>query len=157
MPYRALCALAILLAACDHPTGRDGGAQGPGIYGQGAALAGRGYVHYHPYPDTGVCACSAAYPFTIHAKMIAAASPAIHAWFGNDLCTHPTWAVITSRSSGKRVRVRIVDEGGTATPPFDRLEQHVMDLSIEAFDALDSAGAGKFAGRIYVDWEMERE
>lgn len=147
-----LFALAFLSVACNHPAD-----QGMGPQGDGGALSGRGYVHYHPYPDTGQCACASAYPFTDFAKMIAAASPAIHAHYGNDLCTHPTWAVLTSRASGKRIRVRIVDEGGTATPPFDRLEQHVMDLSIEAFDALDSAGAGKFAGRIYVDWEIERE
>ncbi len=117
-------------------------------------LAGRGYVHYHLYPDTGQCYCGIEYPFTIHGKMIAAASESIHARFGEKMCSQPKYANLTSQKTGRSIRVLIVDKGGQPTDDFGREEQHIMDISEEAFDALDSDGSGKPAGRIYVDWEI---
>lgn len=145
----ALAAIALsALAACGR-----GGTSGP--QGSSSELSGRGYVHYHLYPDTGQCYCGIEYPFTVHAKMIAAASETIHSHFGEKLCSQRRFAILTSKSTGKRIRVLIVDKGGQPTDDLGRTEQHIMDISEEAFDALDADGSGKPAGRIYVDWEIE--
>ena len=71
---------------------------------------------------------------------------------GNDLCTNRRYAIVSSKCTGRQVRVMIVDQGGQPTDDFNRLEQHSMDPGTEAFDALDPDGKGKHAGRIYVDW-----
>ncbi len=117
-------------------------------------LSGRGFVHYHPYPAVGQCSCSSEYDFAAHGMMVAAANESIHKALGNDLCANRRYALVSSRSTGRQVRVMIVDQGGQPTDDFNRLEQHSMDLSIEAFDALDPDGKGKHAGRIYVDWTI---
>ncbi|MDB5103517.1 MAG: hypothetical protein JWP91_1206 [Fibrobacteres bacterium] len=118
-------------------------------------LSGAGFVHYHPYPDVGPCYCSGAYDFGAHGMMVAAASPSIHTHFGEKLCERRKYAWLTSRGTGKQVRVLIVDKGGQPTDDFNRSEQHIMDISIEAFKELDPDGAGMHSGRIYVDWEID--
>lgn len=122
--------------------------------GDTAELSGRGYVHYHLYPDTGQCYCGIAYPFTLHRKMIAAASESIHAHFGGDMCAHPKYVDLVSTRTGRSIRVLIVDKGGQPTDDFNREEQHIMDISAEAFDSLDVDGEGRFSGRLYVGWEI---
>ena len=145
----ALAAIALAFPAC----GKGKGSQ---IEATAAELSGRGYVHYHLYPDTGQCYCGVEYPFTVHAKMIAAASESIHSHFGEAMCSQRRFATLTSQKTGKSIRVLIVDKGGQPTDDFRREEQHIMDISEEAFDALDADGSGKPAGRIYVDWEIEK-
>lgn len=140
---------ALILLGCSD--GRSPSAGPPGSAGE---LSGNGFVHYHPYPDTGQCYCAAAYDFTAHGKMVAAISPAVHAHYGERLCLERKYAWITSVSTGKRIRVLIVDKGGVADGDLTRPEQHIMDLSIESFQALDIDGRGRHAGRIYVKWEL---
>ncbi|GEM_PF-5437217 len=111
-------------------------------------------MHYHPYPDTGQCYCGIEYDFTANGKMIAAASESIHHHFKDKLCENRKFAWITSRSTGAKVRVMIVDKGGQPTDDFNRSEQHIMDLSLEAFKVLDPDGEGVRTGRIDVDWAI---
>lgn len=145
--HSALTALAALAwAGCSEGRSPSSGPKGE--------LSGNGYVHYHPYPDTGQCYCAVEYDFTAHGKMVAAISPAVHAHYGERLCLDRKYAWITSVSTGKRIRVLIVDKGGVAQGDLTRPEQHIMDLSIEAFRALDIDGQGRHAGRIYVKWEL---
>jgi hypothetical protein len=148
-PFRFLIRISLAaLAVAGCSAHRD--ADVPG----GLELSGRGYVHYHPYPDTGQCYCGAAYDFTVHRKMIAAASETIHHYFHDSLCENRKYAYLVSQSTGKSIRVLIVDKGGQPTDDFNRNEQHIMDISEEAFKALDVDGRGYQAGRIYVDWEI---
>jgi hypothetical protein len=145
----ALVPVALLLGAC--------GIASDAVRSAGQDLSGRGYVHYHPYPDTGQCYCGSAYDFAAHGKRIAAASESIHRYFGDSLCERPRYAYVTSLRTGAAVRVLIVDKGGLPTNDFGRLEQHIMDLSVEAFRELDTDGEGYRTGRIYVDWEIRPE
>lgn len=145
--YRAF-ALGALLLGC------NGSLHGTGPGDTHVELAGAGYVHYHLYPDTGQCYCGVEFDFTKYHKMIAAASESIHHHFGDSLCTRRKIAIVKSETTGKTVRVALVDKGGQPTDDFNAREQHIMDLSREAFDSLDADGAGVKAGRIYVIWEI---
>jgi hypothetical protein len=137
-------ALALFLAGCGP---FDGSPAKP------RALTGRGYVHYHLYPDTGQCYCGVGFDFTRYGKMVAAAPETLLAYFGDDVCVRPLQVDLVSESTGKRVRVTVVDKGGQAEGNFDLRERHIMDLSAEAFRVLDADGEGMKAGRIYVTWE----
>lgn len=135
------------------------GCMGPDPYyrrpGSGGALSGHGYVHFRNYPDRGYGFCGWEVDYRAYNKMVAAVSESIHAYYGYALCAEPRYARVRSNSSGREVRVRIVDQGGASTGNFDRQEQHIMDLSEEAFRALDADGSGRHTGRIYVTWEVE--
>lgn len=138
---------AALLGACHfHPE--------TGSSGTVPELSGNGYVHYHMYPEIGQCYCGVEYDFAARDMMVAAISESVHSYYGERLCQDRKYAYITSLSTGTRVRVLVVDKGGVPTLDFSRSEQHIMDLSREAFRALDSDGNGYVTGRIYVRWEL---
>jgi hypothetical protein len=138
--------LCLCLSGCmppEPPYGRDGG-----------ELFGRGYVHYRSYPDRGHGYCGWEEDYRSYGKMVAAVSESIHDYYRHSLCGSPRYAYVRSVTTGREVRVRIVDQGGVWTNDFGRQEQHIMDLSEEAFRALDVDGSGHHTGRIYVTWEL---
>lgn len=143
--------LAVVLAGCMGPDPYY--PRRPGSGGEG--LSGRGYVHYRTYPDRGYGFCGWEVDYRGYNKMVAAVSESIHGYYGWSLCEEPRFARVRSITTGREVRVRIVDQGGASTGNFQRQEQHIMDLSVEAFHALDADGAGHHTGRIYVTWEVE--
>ena len=148
LPFLALGIFAIaLLGACTFRT------ENQSSHAE-VELSGQGYVHYHLYPDVGQCYCGVEYDFTAEDKMVAAISESVHTRFGERLCQDRKYAYVTSLSTGKQVRVLVVDKGGMPTRDFSAREQHIMDLSEEAFKALDTDGNGYVTGRIYVKWEL---
>lgn len=143
--------LNLVLAGCMAPEPYP---RRPGSGGSGG-LSGRGYVHYRSYPDRGYGFCGWEVDYLGYDKMVAAVSESIHSFYGYSLCDAPRFARVRSIDNGREVRVRIVDQGGAYTGNFQRQEQHIMDLSVEAFRALDADGSGQHTGRIYVTWDVE--
>lgn len=116
-------------------------------------LSGNGYVHYHVYPDVGTC-YRGEVDFRLYDKMIAAVSSSIHTYFDNSLATRDLYVRVISGETGDTVVVAAIDKGGVQTDDFQKREQHIMDISEEAFLKLDRTGSGVKAGRISVRWEM---
>ncbi len=119
----------------------------------GVLLKGNGYVYYHIYPDVGTC-YRGEVDFREYDKMIAAVSSSIHSHFDNSLATRDFYVKVTAIETGESVVVAAIDKGGVKTNDFFKKEQHIMDISQEAFTKLDIDGAGYKAGRIYVTWEI---
>jgi len=115
-------------------------------------IEGKGYCHYHIYPNTGQTLCAINDDLSIYNKKIAASSPSIHDYFNNTLCDSLKYLYVTAVSTGKTVKVAIRDKGGIATNDFSVTEQHIMDISQEAFTELDIDSVGYQTGRIYIDW-----
>lgn len=146
---------AAVLADCDYRVDVAGLRDSSGLSGRGVVeLSGQGYVHYHLYPEIGQCYCGVEYDFGARDMMVAAISESVHSYYGERLCQDRKYAHVTSLSTGARVRVLIVDKGGMPIRDYALGEQHIMDLSQEAFRALDVDGNGYVTGRIYVKWEL---
>lgn len=146
-------ALSLVCSGCMAPEPYSRHPRGGDSRG-GGELSGRGYVHYRSYPDRGHGYCGWEVDYRSYGKMLAAVSESIHSYYGYSLCERPRYAYVRSITSGREVRVRIVDQGGAWTGDFGRQDQHIMDLSVEAFRALDADGSGHHTGRIYVTWAL---
>lgn len=142
--------LFLLITACSDTSGRvtEGKAESESVL-----LAGKGYVHYHQYPDSGTC-YKGEVNFLNYDKMIAAVSPSIHTYFSEEMGMREYYVRVSLENQNHSVTVAAIDKGGVTTTDFNRREQHIMDISEEAFDLLDIDGAGKAAGRLYVTWEI---
>ncbi len=146
----------VLLTSCSsEPIGNNSnGYNSGGDHNDGTTLlAGSGYVHYHLYPDSGIC-YKGEVNFQDYNKMIAAVSPSIHTFFGEKMGVKEYYVRVSLMDGSNSVVVAAIDKGGVETDNFFRREQHIMDISEEAFTLLDSDGSGKAAGRIYVNWEI---
>lgn len=139
--------LAILVGCSDSDSNKSEALSGESL------LLGNGYVHYHIYPDVGTC-YRGEVDFRLYDKMIAAVSSSIHAYFDNSLATRDLYVRVISDETGDTVVVAAIDKGGVQTEDFQKRDQHIMDISEEAFLKLDRTGSGMKAGRIYVRWEM---
>lgn len=136
--------------SCSH--NRKNESPGSAVLGD-VILAGSGYAHYHQYPDSGICYAGEV-NFLNYNKMIAAVSPSIHSYFDEKMGERSYYVRVSLENSDHFVEVAAIDKGGVVTEDFNRREQHIMDLSEEAFDLLDIHGMGKAAGRLYVKWEI---
>ncbi len=151
--YQFVVSLFFLLCSLSCSDNRVSTANPIPCEGDPALLTGNGYVHYHQYPDSGTC-YKGEVNFLDYDKMIAAVSSSIHSYFDENMGNKEYYVRVTLENNQESVIVAAIDKGGIRTDNFYAREQHIMDISEEAFTLLDYDGSGKAAGRLYVTWEI---